>query len=260
MRHPNRSGPVDAAIFDTDGVITRTADVHERAWRDVLDEAAVAHGVSDRRFRHADYVEHLDGRSRYDGVDSFLRSRGIELPWGDPAAAPSFDTVCGVGNVKNDRFRDVIRSDGVERYESTIELVDRLHDLGVRVAVISASRNCAEVLVAAGVEDRFEVRVDGLDAASLGLVGKPDPAVFTEAALRLGVDVGRCAVIEDSRSGVTAGAAGGFGLVVGVDRSTGADVLRDAGADLVVADLSEIVVDEDRHWHAVGRPRTTEAT
>lgn len=260
MAHPDRSVVVDAAIFDTDGVITRTAEVHERAWRDVLDEAAAVHGVHDRPFGHADYVEHLDGRSRYDGVDAYLRSRGIELEWGEPTDEPSFDTVCAVGNVKNDRFREVIRRDGVERYDTTIELVDRLHQLGVGVAVISASRNCAEVLAAAGVQDRFEVRVDGVDAAELGLVGKPDPAVFVEAARRLGIDVGRCAVIEDSRSGVVAGARGGFGLVVGVDRSTGAEALRDAGAHLVVDDLSAIRVDEDRRWHVVDQHDTMGAT
>lgn len=251
---------VDAAIFDTDGVITRTADVHERAWRDVLDEVVVSHGVTTQPFEHRDYVEHLDGRARYDGVDSYLRSRGIELPWGSPSDPPSEDTVCGVGNAKNDRFRAVIRRDGVVAYETTVELIDRLRTLGVAVAVISASKNCAEVLAAAGVEDRFDERVDGVDAAELGLVGKPDPAVFLEASRRLGVEPRRCAVIEDSLAGVAAGVAGGFPVVVGVDRGAGVDALRVAGATLVVGDLGEIEVGEDRRWCRRGVGRAGEAT
>lgn len=255
----DRPTVVDGAIFDTDGVITRTADVHERAWQEALDPVVRHHGVTDRPFRHADYVEHLDGRSRYDGVDAFLRSRGIELPWGDPGDGPDDATVCGVGNAKNERFRAVIARDGVERYDTTIALVDRLRGLGVGVAVISASKNCERVLEAAGVSDRFDVRVDGVVADELGLAGKPDPAVFLEAARRLGVEPQRCAVVEDSRAGVAAGAAGGFAPVVGVDRGAGASELRAAGAMMVVEDLGEIEVDDRRRWSTSAPTTSTKA-
>jgi alpha,alpha-trehalase len=239
---------IRGAIFDTDGVITDTAAVHERAWRGVLDDAARGHGVADRPFTHEDYLEHLDGRPRYDGVAAFLASREIDLPFGDPSDSPSADTVCGIGNRKNERFLDELRSNGVGAYPSTVELVRVLRRRGVRVAVISASRNCAEVLAAAGVADLFEQRVDGVVAAELALAGKPDPAVFVEAADRLGVEVDAAAIIEDSRAGVVAGHRGGFGLVVGIDRTGPGDALRSAGAHLVVSDLAEIRVLESGHW------------
>jgi alpha,alpha-trehalase len=245
----------DAAIFDTDGVVTRTAEVHERAWRRVLDEATVHHGVLGAPFEHSDYLRHLDGRSRYDGVAAFLSSRSIDLPWGSPEDPPAMDTVCGIGNMKNVRFREAISVEGVEPYESTLAFIRRLRDEGVGVAVISASRNCAEVLAAAGASDLFDARVDGLVAAELQLPGKPDPAVFLEAARRLGVTPGRSAVVEDSLAGVAAGRRGGFGLVVGVNRTGVADELERAGADVVVADMSQLRVDERRRWVGMDQNR-----
>lgn len=251
-RQPDRpasSTPsVRGAIFDTDGVITDTAVVHERAWRAVLDQAARDHGVTDRPFTHEDYLEHLDGRPRYDGVSAFLGSRGIDLPFGDPSDPPTAETVCGVGNRKNEVFLEELRANGVEAYPSTVELVRLLRSRGVRVAVISASRNCAEVLRAAGVAELFEQRVDGVVASELALAGKPDPAVFLEAARRIGVQVDDAAVIEDSRAGVVAGHRGGFGLVVGIDRAGSGDALRSAGAHLVVSDLAEIRVLDSGQW------------
>lgn len=237
------------AIFDTDGVITRTAEVHERAWQLALDEVQVELGATGRPFSHEDYLELLDGRPRYDGVAAFLASRGIELPLGEPGDAPDTSTVCGVGNRKNARFVATIAREGVRPYDSTVELVRRLRSLGVGVAVISASRNCEAVLAAAGVDDLFDARVDGIVSAELELAGKPDPAIFLEAARRLGVAPGEAAVVEDARSGVAAGTRGGFALVVGVDRSGSRDELLDAGAHVVVEDLREVRVDDDRSWH-----------
>jgi HAD superfamily hydrolase (TIGR01509 family) len=249
-------GPrTDAVVFDTDGVVTRTAEVHERVWAAVLDEALDELGVAERPFGHADYLEHLDGRDRYDGVAAFLGSRGVELAHGSPADPPDARTVCGIGNRKNERFRRHLRDHGVRPYRSTIEFVEELRAMGIPVAVISASRNAKEVLAAAGVGDLFGVVVDGELADRLGLPGKPQPAVFSEAARRLGIEPGSAAVIEDSISGVSGARAGGFGVVVGVARTGNAADLRSAGADLVVGDLSELRIDRGQRLSTVsGRP------
>jgi trehalose 6-phosphate phosphatase len=236
---------VDAVVFDMDGVITDTASVHAAAWKRLFDRY-----LQDRvertgeRFEpfdaDEDYRRYIDGKPRYDGVRSFLASRGIELPEGDPDDPPDRETVCGLGNRKNDFFLEHLREHGAEPYPSTVELVRELRARGVRTAAISASRNMSEVLEAAGVAELFPVRVDGLVAEELGLPGKPDPAVFVEAARRLGVDPARTAVVEDALSGVEAGRRGGFALVIGVDRTGHADALRAAGADVVVGDLGEL--------------------
>lgn len=246
---------VRAAIFDTDGVITDTAAVHERAWRDAFEELLERRGVRGRGLTHEDYLEHLDGRSRLDGTRSFLSSRGVELPDGAPEDAPGDGSLWAVGNAKNERFLTALRSDGVEVYSSTVALLVELRDRQVPTAAISASRNCAEVLAAAGVEHLFDARVDGVVAAELSLEGKPDPAVFLEAARRLGVDPARTAVVEDSRAGVDAGRRGGFRPVVGIDRDGHGDELVSRGADLVVTDLSELTVDSEGTWSAVAHGR-----
>jgi alpha,alpha-trehalase len=189
-----------------------------------------------------DYRRYIDGKPRYDGVRSFLASRGIELDEGDPSDPPDRETVCGLGNRKNDTFLDHLRTHGAEPYPSTVELVRRLLAEGIGVAAITSSQNMGEVLDAAGVGALFEVRVDGLVADELRLPGKPDPAVFVEAARRLGAEPGRTAIVEDAIAGVEAGRRGGFGLVIGVDRTGHPDALREAGADVVVADLSELFV------------------
>lgn len=234
---------LDAVIFDTDGVITQTAAVHFTAWKDVFDEFLDAHATGDAAepFTDADYRVHVDGISRYDGVDAFLRSRGFELPRGDPDDAPGDDTVCAVGNKKNASFAAAIERHGVRPYTTTRRFIEALHDKGIRTAVISASKNCEMVLRAAGMLDLFEVRVDGNDAAEIGFPGKPAPDVFLEAARRLGVDVAAAAVVEDAISGVSAGRAGGFGLVVGLDRTRNPDPLAEF-ADIVVPDLSDLGV------------------
>lgn len=236
---------MEAVIFDMDGVITRTALVHSAAWKRLFDEylqqRAETTGEPFEPFNEPDdYERYVDGKNRYDGVRSFLASRGIELPDGSPDDPPGTGTVCALGNRKDEYFLAQVRDEGVATFESTVRLIRQLRERGVRTAVVTASRNAQEVLAAAGVGDLFEERVDGLVAADLGLGGKPEPATFLEAARRLGVDPVRAAVVEDAISGVQAGRAGGFGLVVGVARAGQTQALKDAGADVVVEDLSEL--------------------
>lgn len=243
---------ITAFIFDTDGVITRTASVHAAVWKTVFDRfleaGAEATGTPFVPFSDDDYRRYVDGRARYDGVSAFLESRGIVLPRGHPDDPVEADTVCGLGNRKNDAFVAEVREHGVDAFESTLAFVRSLHDQGVRTAVVSASENCQAILESAGADELFEVRVDGLDAAALGLVGKPDPALFLEAARRLGVAPAEAAVVEDAIAGVQAARRGGFGLVVGVDRAGDPDVLATNGADLVVADLAELMLDDQSRW------------
>ena len=233
----------DAALFDLDGVLTPTAEVHMRAWRDLFTDYLTLRGETGRPYVEADYFDHIDGKPRYDGVRDFLASRDITLPEGEPSDPVTAETVCGLGNRKNDFFAAALAADGVEPYAGSVVLLDHLEHRGVKVAVVSSSRNAPAVLKAAGLADRFEVVVDGEVAAAAGLPGKPAPDTYLEGAHRLGVDAERAVVLEDAVSGVAAGHAGGFGLVVGVDRGVGADKLTDAGADVVVADLDELVED-----------------
>ena len=239
---PNR---FDAVVFDMDGVVTDTAGVHSAAWKrlfdDFLQERAKRAGEPFQPFTQEDYLRHVDGRSREDGVAGFLSSRGIELPWDEETATTAGETVTGLGRRKNGYFLDAI-ADGVRTYPSTVALVHTLHGAGVATAVISASRNLAAVLEGAGIADLFPVSVDGQTAADLGIPGKPNPAVFLEAARRLSVTPARTAVVEDAVAGVAAARQGEFGLVIGVDRGGNRDLLAEAGADIVVADLAEVAV------------------
>ena len=230
----------DAALFDLDGVLTPTAEVHMRAWRNLFTDYLTLKGETGRPYTEADYFDHIDGKPRYDGVRDFLASRDITLAEGEPSDPSDADTVCGLGNRKNDFFAAALADDGVEPYPGSVELLDHLEQRGTKVAVVSSSRNAPAVLEAAGLADRFEVVVDGQVAAEEGLPGKPAPDTFLSAADRLGVDPGRAVVFEDAVSGVSAGHAGGFGLVVGVDRGVGPDKLTEAGADRVVTDLAEL--------------------
>jgi alpha,alpha-trehalase len=249
---------VDAVIFDTDGVVTRTATVHAAAWTRTFDEylrgRAGATGAPFVPFSAEDYVRHVDGRSRYDGVAAFLASRGIRLPRGEPGDPRDRETVCGLGNRKNEHFLTQVREHGVEPFASTLALARRLQQRAIRTAVVSASESCATVLAAAGATELFDVRVDGLDAASLGLASKPDPALFLEAARRLGTDPATTAVVEDALAGVEAGRRGDFGLVVGVDRTGHAEDLAEHGADVVVPDLAYLDFDEEGRWTVVTGP------
>lgn len=238
------TGPeIDAVIFDTDGVITQTAAVHFAAWKEVFDRLLSTHakGEEARPFTDADYRQHVDGVGRYDGVDRFLRSRGIEIPFGEPDDPPGEDTVCAIGNLKNGAFEDAVTRFGVRPYRTTRRFIEALHAAGIRTAVISASKNCRMVLAAAGMDDMFEVRVDGNDAAALGFPGKPAPDVFLTAAARLGVDPSRAAIVEDAISGVEAGRAGDFALVIGLDRTRNPEPLQQY-ADIVVPDCADLEV------------------
>lgn len=234
-----------AVIFDMDGVITDTAAVHRTAWKAMFDDylSVVARrtGQSQRPFEDADYLRYVDGKSRADGARSFLVSREIELPDGDPDDPPELETVWGLANRKDLALRGVLGASGAKAFSSSVALVRQLQGHGVGTAVISASRNCHDILEAAGIGDLFPVRVDGTECARLGLLGKPSPAVFLEAAQRLGVDPARAVIVEDAQAGVRAGRAGNFGLVIGVDRCGQAEQLFAEGADVVVTDLAELV-------------------
>lgn len=237
---------IRACLFDLDGVLTRTGEVHALAWKrmfdDFLESWAERAGVPFRSFELPDdYATHIDGRLRLDGVRGFLRSRGIELPEGDPGDPPEADTVNGLGTRKNALVLDVLHTAGVGVYEHSVRYARAVAEAGLPRAVVSASRNCAAVLAAAGLTDLFDVRVDGVVADAAGLRGKPAADMFLAAAAQLGVEPGAAAVFEDAVAGVSAGRAGDFGWVVGVDRLGHADALRAAGADIVVTDLGELL-------------------
>ncbi|MBW4043194.1 MAG: beta-phosphoglucomutase family hydrolase [Acidobacteria bacterium] len=232
-----------AVLFDLDGVITPTAEVHMRAWETMFTELFTARGVRPP-YSDEDYFQHLDGRPRYEGVAGLLAARGIEVPWGDPADPDSAETVCGIGNRKNAVFSSLLERDGIAAYPGSLALLDRLGMLGIPVAIVSSSKNAVAVLAAAHLADRFPVVVDGVVAHDEELPGKPRPDIFLAGAARLQVDPAHAVVVEDAISGVAAGAAGNFGLVVGVDRGVGSEALRDAGADLVVGDLADLLAEQ----------------
>ncbi len=239
-------GTIRAGLFDLDGVITRTATVHAAAWKQMFDdylrERAERTGEEFQEFdRPTDYDEYVDGKPRLDGVRSFLESRGIDLPLGTPGDPPEQETLYGLGTRKNDLVLELIRERGVEPYEGSVRFVEAARDQGLRRAVVSASTNCRDVLVAAGIEHLFEVRIDGVVAERDGLAGKPAPDTFLAAARELGVEPRNAAVFEDALAGVKAGRAGAFGWVVGVDRTGQAEALRRRGADVVVQDLAELL-------------------
>lgn len=219
-------------LFDLDGVITPTADIHEHAWGELFAEFD---------YTGADYLRYIDGKPRYDGVRSFLASRNVELPDGDPSDAPGTGTVCALGNRKNELFNTILERDGMAPYPSSLATLELLDAAGIPSAIVSSSKNARSVLDAAGLENRFDVVVDGVVAASEHIAGKPAPDMFLDAARKIGVDPADAVVVEDAVSGVAAGAAGGFGVVIGVDRGAGVQTLLDHGATFVVADLSEVL-------------------
>lgn len=237
----------DAVLFDLDGVLTRTANVHAAAWKklfdDFLQQRASRTGEAFVPFDIAtDYPRHVDGKPRHDGVAAFLASRGIALPVGDSGDGPELQTVHSLGELKDRYFQDYLAREGVETFDAAIDLVRTLRAQEIRTAVVSSSNNCAAVLAAAGIADLFDARVDGRDVTRLALRGKPAPDAFLEAARRLGTEPARAVVVEDAIAGVQAGRAGGFGCVIGVDRLQQAQALRDAGADVVVTDLAQVRV------------------
>ena len=246
---------ITALLFDLDGVLTKTAVVHDKAWKQTFDGFLKARAEKESEEfvpfdSGADYNEYVDGKPRYDGVRSFLQSRGIELPEGDPDDPPPAETVCGLGNRKNELVLKLIEEDGVEPYEGSVRFVEAARTAGLRRAVVSSSANCQEVLEAAGIEGLFEVRIDGNVADAKNLKGKPAPDTYLAGAEALGVEPAAACVFEDAVSGVEAGAAGHFGHVVGVDRVHHAEALRAHGADVVVTDLAELILDpgaDDAH-------------
>lgn len=237
---------ITACLFDLDGVLTQTAKVHAAAWKETFDdylrERAKREGEKFEPFDPIkDYDEYVDGLPRYDGVRSFLKSRGVELPDGTHDDAPEKGTICGIGNRKNELVLKLIKEHGVEPYDGSVRFVKAARDAGLRRAVVSSSTNCRDVLIAAGIEDLFEVRIDGTVADEQHLKGKPAPDTFLAGAKALGVQAAQAVVFEDALAGVQAGRDGRFGYVVGVDRVGQADALRTHGASVVVKDLDELL-------------------
>jgi HAD superfamily hydrolase (TIGR01509 family) len=241
-----------------DGVVTKTASVHSLAWKKMFDEylrhRERNHGEPFREFIHAgDYLPYVDGRPRYKGVETFLKSRGIHIPLGTPGDEPRMETICGLGNRKNEFFNRLVEEGGVGLYDSTLKLIEELRSQGIRVGLATSSKNGDYVLNKSGILHLFETRVDGIVSAQMGLRGKPEPDIFTTACGNLGVIPSRTIVIEDAVSGVQAGRNGKFALVIGIARENNADELKANGADVVVEDLTETNLEKINQWVAAKR-------
>jgi beta-phosphoglucomutase family hydrolase len=236
---------IQGCLFDLDGVLTPTAKVHSAAWKQMFDgflrDRAERDGTGFREFTPQDYAAFVDGKPRADGIRSFLASRDIEIPDGGPDDGPDQETVSGLGARKNALFTKVLSTDGVAAYPGSVDYVDAAIAAGLHCAVVSSSANCRPVLEAAGIIDRFEAIIDGVVARREHLAGKPAPDTFLAGAKALGLEPAVCVVYEDALAGVQAGAAGSFGLVVGVNRADQAEALAEHGADVVVDDLEELV-------------------
>jgi beta-phosphoglucomutase family hydrolase len=232
---------VTACLFDLDGVLTETATVHAAAWKRMFDDFLRTRDGQAPFDEKTDYVRYVDGKPRLDGVRAFLKARGISLPEGSPDDPPGAETIHGLGRRKNDLVEEVLEHQGVEAYEGSVRFVKAARDAGLRRAVVSSSANTQAVLRAAGIEDLFEARIDGVVAEREHLRGKPAPDTFLAGARALGVEPAHAAVFEDALAGVEAGRAGNFGCVVGVDRGGAAEGLRAHGADIVVTDLAELL-------------------
>ncbi len=245
-----------AVVFDLDGVITKTATTHSRAWKKMFDEYLTDYCSNNNsefvEFTSDDYLTFVDGKPRYEGVKSFLDSRNIVLPYGTPDDKPELTTICGLGNRKNKAFNEVLINEGVEVYPSTVKLLEQLKKDDIRIGVASSSKNASSVLEAAGLMHFIETRVDGVVSAETGLAGKPAPDIFLTAASNLGVDPNLTIVVEDAVSGVQAGKNGNFGLVLGLAREENNEALKAAGADIVVNDLEEITLEEINQWFETG--------
>jgi beta-phosphoglucomutase family hydrolase len=232
---------IRACLFDLDGVLTRTAAVHQAAWKRTFDEFLRAHDPRAPEFTQLDYNRYVDGKPRADGVRDFLASRGITLPEGSPADPPGAATVQAIATRKNKQLLKELDEHGVEVYPGSMRYLKAAKDAGLATAVVTASANGGQVVAAGGFADLIDTRVDGVVAAREGLRGKPAPDTFLAAARALGVEPARAVVFEDALSGVAAGRAGNFGYVVGVDRVGQAGELAAHGADVVVQDLDEML-------------------
>jgi beta-phosphoglucomutase family hydrolase len=230
----------EGVLFDLDGVLTPTAEVHMRAWKAVFDDVFARWGITPA-YTDADYFDYVDGKKRYDGVASLLHSRNVEVPWGAVDDPPEAETVCGIGNRKNAAFAAELRREGIAPFPGSLAVLERLRAAGVPMGVVSSSKNAEEVLGAAGIRSFFRIVVDGVVAERDHLASKPAPDMFRAGAVALGVDPALSIAVEDATSGAASAAAAGYAHVVGVDRGTGADALRAAGATVVVDDLSRFL-------------------
>jgi len=232
---------VRACLFDLDGVLTQTATLHFAAWKQTFD--ALLADLGEGEFTRADYAAYVDGRRRYDGVRTFLASRGIEREEGSPHDPPEADTICGIGNRKNADVQRILATDGVDTFPGSVRYLAAVREAGLATAIVTASANGAAVVEAAGLAEQFDTRIDGVVAAERQLPGKPAPDTFLAGAEALGVEPPAAVVIEDAISGVQAGRAGNFGYVVGVNRLDHAEALSEAGADVVVDDLADLLTE-----------------
>lgn len=239
LHRVSRLRTMKAVLFDLDGVLTPTADIHRLAWSELFTDFLRKQGVAP--YCEADYFAYIDGKPRFEGVASLLQSRGIALPRGVQSDSEVEQTICGLGNRKNAEFSRLLKQRGVQPYLGSVEFLDALETSGVAVAVVSSSRNARPVLEAAGLLDRFPLVVDGLVSEQFGLPGKPAPDTYRFAATQLGYLPAQTVVVEDAESGVASGRAGEFGLVVGVNRGAGSESLFVNGADVVVNDLKELL-------------------
>ncbi|MDY6915737.1 MAG: beta-phosphoglucomutase family hydrolase [Candidatus Cloacimonadota bacterium] len=240
------------AIFDLDGVITKTAKQHFKAWKRTFEDFLRENNREPKFDYKKDYIPYVDGKPRYQGVRSFLESRDITLPFGTPLDKPGYKTICAVGNRKNELFRKIILEDGVDVYESTVDFVRKLKENNIKVGVASSSKNCSYVLEKAGLLELFGTVVNGLVSKELGLSGKPDPDIFILAAENIGLSPYECLMVEDAISGVKAGKNGNFGLVVGINREVAAEKLKEEGADIVIGDMSELNLQTVEEWFKIG--------
>ncbi|MCK4532597.1 trehalose-phosphatase [bacterium] len=243
----------DAVIFDLDGVVTKTAILHSKAWKATFDQYLKQREKKDnepfREFTHEnDYLPFVDGKPKYEGVRGFLESREINIPFGDPSDIPDKETICGIGNKKNGLFRQLLKEKGAGIYPTTLQFIKVLKELGIRIGVASSSRNCEIILESVGLEKLFETRVDGVVSVQLKLKGKPEGDIFVTAAHNLETVPARVVVVEDAISGIQAGRNGGFGLVIGVARHNNESELIENGADIVVSDLAEISIEYIEKW------------
>jgi HAD superfamily hydrolase (TIGR01509 family) len=242
----------EGAIFDMDGVVTKTAEIHAAAWKvafeEFLREEAVTHGAPFREFSMGDYLAYVDGRPRYEGVAAFLRSRGLSLPFGVQGDTTDRKTVRGLGDRKDQLLVEEIEVRGVPVFDSTIQLIQSLRREGVKVGLATSSKNCELILRKAGVAGLFDARIDGVISENLGLRGKPEPDLFRATCEMLDVKPSHAMIVEDSAFGVAAGASGQFGLTLGVARAGNREELQRSGADLVVQDLSEVSFESVNEW------------
>jgi len=240
------SDSFDAVLFDLDGVLTATAEVHASCWKKTFDHYLQLRAAKNNEpFQpfdlNRDYSSYVDGMPRFDGVKSFLESRGIDLPYGHPDDPPDRETICGIGNRKEDLLIKTLKTVGVQVYEGSVAWVRHLRSTGIKTAVVSSSKNCQAVLEAGGIDDLFDARVDGHIVEDQKLPGKPAPDTYLHASALLHASPRRAVIVEDAIVGVQAGRNGGFGLVIGVDRKNHGEALRENGADVVVTDLKEML-------------------